>query len=348
LRRRLAVARRELASLRREKTIVLAIAIQLFIAAFSSFLVVGLVTLYSPAAAGGAVTVDVGVSGNASDALAPVVASGDGRDVTRYDSRRDALQGFRNREVDAVLDATRRPAGNVSVEAVAPEGDFRTTLVVVQLKGALSSFERQQRASMTSRLTRQPLPTPEEVGGNPYFGFTYTVLVPLLAFLPVFISGSITADSLTEELERGTLELLRVAPLTPAHIVDGKALATATLAPIQAGAWFALLSVNGIRMAHPLPMLVLVGALATVTVSAGAALALAIGERRGAQLLYSLGALAVFGVASLAPENPANALAKLAIGSASPATYAVVAVSVVVAVACYAAVRALAARAVRT
>lgn len=45
---RVIVARRELSVLRREKTTVLALLIQLFIAAFSSFLVVGLVSLYAP------------------------------------------------------------------------------------------------------------------------------------------------------------------------------------------------------------------------------------------------------------------------------------------------------------
>jgi len=45
---RLTIAGRELSGLRAEKTILLAIAIQLFIAAFSSFLVVGLVSMYDP------------------------------------------------------------------------------------------------------------------------------------------------------------------------------------------------------------------------------------------------------------------------------------------------------------
>jgi len=51
---RLTIAGRELSGLRAEKTILLAIAIQLFIAAFSSFLVVGLVSMYDPGSLGGA------------------------------------------------------------------------------------------------------------------------------------------------------------------------------------------------------------------------------------------------------------------------------------------------------
>ena len=59
---RATIARRDLASLRSEKTIVLALLIQLFIAAFSSFLVVGLTSLYDPGSVQGG-GVDVGVSG---------------------------------------------------------------------------------------------------------------------------------------------------------------------------------------------------------------------------------------------------------------------------------------------
>jgi len=74
----------------------------------------------------------------------------------------------------------------------------------------------------------------------------------------------------------------------------------------------------------------------------------AVGERRGAQLLYSLGILAAFGAASLAPENPANAIAKQAIGSPTAATYGVVATTGFVAAAGYLGARTLAERSVRT
>lgn len=346
MRSRLAVARRELDSLGREKTIVLALAIQLFVAAFSSFLVVGLVALHNPDSTDGAVTIEVGVAGNASGDLAPVVATGESRQVELYDDRAAALGAFRNGSVDAVLVARGDPSGRTFVEAIAPEGDFRTTLVVVQLRDALAAFERERRADLASRLTRQPVPMPPESDGNPYYGFSYTVLVPLLAFLPVFISGSITADSLAEEIERGTLELLRVAPLSAGEIVDGKALATVALAPAQVALWLALLAINGTPVAHPVPILVLVTALTAVAVAMGATLALALQERRAAQMLYSLGILAAFALATLAPVNPANAVATFAIGSPTTGGYALVGASVVVAAAFYLLARTLADRVV--
>lgn len=334
--RRLTLTRRELWSLRVEKTIVLALLIQLFVAAFSSFLVVGLVSMYSPGATQGAYTVEVGVAGNATDELAPVVAEGDARRVARYADREAATRAFERGQVDALLLATERPNGRVVVDAVAPEGSFRTTLVVVQLKDALADFERQRRAELSHRLERKPLDLPPEAPANPYFGFTYTVLVPLLAFLPAFISGSIAADSLAEERERNTLDLLRVTPLSLPEIVDGKSLAFVAIAPAQAALWFAFLWANGTPVHNPLLVLVLVAAVTTVLVGAGQALALRVPNRRESQLLYSFGALLVFGGASLLPEPPQNAVAKLAVGSPSTSTYAVVAGSVLLAAGAYA------------
>jgi ABC-type Na+ efflux pump permease subunit len=340
LRERLVVTRRELASLRAEKTVLLAVAIQLFVAAFSSFLVVGLVALYAPGAAGGSATVVVAVSGNASDELAPVIEEGPTREALTYTSRsaaRDALEGGR---ADAAVHATLRPAGNVSVEAVVPEGSFRTTLAVAELAEAFEAFERERRADLAERLERTPLPVPESSGGS-FVGFTYTVLLPLLVFLPVFISGSVAVDSLSEELERGTFELLRVTPLSVPEIVDGKALASATLVPVQVAAWLALLSLNGVRVAAPLATVLLAAGFGALAVAVGSALALLVPERRSAQLLYSVVVLAGFSGALFLPVSPPNAVARLAIGSAGAGTYALLAGVLALAAGGYAGVRVL-------
>ncbi|UWG47640.1 ABC-type Na+ efflux pump, permease component [Halanaeroarchaeum sp. HSR-CO] len=335
MRRRLRIARRTIGSLRSEKTILLAIAIQLFVAAFSSFMVVGLVSLTDPGATEGGYEVDMAVSGNASDDLLAAVDSGESRDAMEFESRESAVIALSNGRVDGVLHAEYIERGRIHVDAVAPEGDFETTLVVVEMKDALGEFERQKRIAMSHRLTRQPLAVPEPPQSNPYFEFTYTVLIPVLAFLPAFISGSITADSLAEEIERGTLELLRVAPVTPAQIVDGKALAMVAIAPAQAALWLGLLAFDGTSIARPGAILLLVLATTTILVTLGAGLALLIRRRAEAQLLYSLTALALFGLALFAPEGPPAAIAKLAVGTATPITDATVIASFVVAVGAY-------------
>jgi ABC-type Na+ efflux pump permease subunit len=159
-------------------------------------------------------------------------------------------------------------------------------------------------------------------GGSPYYGFTYTVLVPLLMFLPVFISGSIAVDSLTEESQRGTLELLRVAPVSVGDIVDSKLFATASLAPAQALAWLVLLGVNGTEVRNVSLLVVLVTGLSLAVVAFGVGIALWSSDRRQAQFLYSTGIIAAATLGGLLPEHPANTVARLAIGTTSRTTLA--------------------------
>jgi ABC-type Na+ efflux pump permease subunit len=328
---RLTVATRELASLRSEKTIVLALAIQLFIAAFSSFLVVGLVTMYDPGSVEG-YGLDLGVAGDAADEFVPVAAEEPDVDATTYPSEAAAMQAFQDRRVDAVVVTDRLADDRIRASVTAPEGSFETTVTVVTLRQVLQRFETDLREQRSRWLDRRPVPVPDRVGSSPYFGFTYTVLVPLLLFLPVFIGGSIAVDSLAEEIERGTLELLRVSPATPVEVLEGKLLAAAGPVPLQAALWIALLRFDGTGVARVPELLTYVAALATTVSAVGLALAALAADRRLAQFLYSAGILVVFAATLLLPESPANTVARLAIGSPGPGTYVSLAGAVLLAV----------------
>ena len=321
---RLRIARRDLAALSSEKTIVLAIVIQLFVAGFSSFLVVGLVSMYDPTSIEGG-SVGVGVAGDEDGDLVRSLAEVDGIDAVQYGDGGDALEHFQRNELDAVLLATRTDDGRIHVQAIVPDSGVRSTLVVTRLRDGLQHVERTERSSMEHRLEVQPLDLPEGGSASPYFGFTYTVLVPLLIFLPVFISGSIAVDSVSEELDRGTLELLLAAPVTILDVVDGKLLAAAGLAPLQAALWLGLLHANGIAVGNVLAILLLVTATAAAVVAIGLAIALLAPDRRQGQIVYSVGVLSVFVVAGLLPEQPANTVAKLAIDSPTTTTWLLVA-----------------------
>ncbi|TKX77098.1 ABC transporter permease, partial [Halorubrum sp. SD626R] len=283
---RLTVAGRELAGLRAEKTILLAIGIQLFIAAFSSFLVVGLVSMYDPGALDAA-EIEVAASGDAVDA-------GDGG------------------------------GDRIAVRVTAPDATVETTVLVVQLREVLRAYELDERRDRAAYLTESPLPLPAQSGSSPYFTFTYTVLIPVLVFLPVFISGSLVVDSITEEIDEGTLELLRVAPVTLGEIIDGKALAAVAIAPAQALLWLLLLRANDTPVANVPTILVLMTALTALVVALAVAISALAPDRRAAQFLYSIGVLALFGGATAMAGGPANAVARLAIDSADATTTALV------------------------
>ena len=319
---RLTIAGRELRVLGREKTIVLALVIQLFVAGFSGFLVVGLVSLYDPGSVDG-YGIEAAVTGDASDEMLAAIDDREAITATEYTSAAGAFAAFDEGRAQAVFEATERD-GRIEVVVTAPEGSIQTTLVVSESQEALRALERAERADRAASLEVVPLELPPDRGGNPYFDFTYTVLLPLLVFLPVFISGSITVDSITEESERGTLELLRVAPVSLVQIVDGKALAMIAIAPLQAVTWLALLSVNGVGVANGAWLFALVTAATVIVVGFAVAISLLAADRRSAQLLFSVGVLLLFAGASFLPGSPANTAALLAIDSATTGTYAAV------------------------
>lgn len=298
----------------------LALLIQLFVAGFSSFLVVGLVSMYDPASVEGG-SVSVAIAGEGGEDVTDSLESVHGIEPVHFADPEEARNRFRDGRFDAALLVMESEDGRLRIRASVPDSGVRSTLVVVRLRDGLEQLERDRRTTFRHRLAFEPLAVPEEGSGSPYVGFTYTVLVPLLCFLPVFISGSIAVDSVSEELERGTFELLRSAPITLVDVLDGKLLAAASLAPLQVVLWLGLLRFNGIPIEHALPVLGIVSALAAALVGLGIAIALLAPDRRQAQLVYSVGVLSVFVVASLLPEHPANTVAKLAIGSPTGTTW---------------------------
>ncbi|QLH83718.1 ABC transporter permease [Halosimplex pelagicum] len=351
---RLTVAKRDLSSLSREKTIVLALLIQLFVAAFSSFLVVGLTSLYSPGSVSAGEIV-VGVAGEHDDALVRAANDQQGVRTIVYPSPEAARDAYHDGNVHATLLAG-DSGDRIDVTVIAPTESIETTLIVDQVRTLLESVERTERIARSNSLDRSTVPLPEDVDASPYFGFTYTVLVPLLLFLPPFISGSVAVDALTEEIERGTLELLRVAPLSLVDIVDGKALAMILIAPVQAAMWIGLLGFNGIAVANVPQILLVVTALTTLVVTLGLSLGVLTAKRRQAQLLYSV--LVIFGFGALtaasgnsfvaehlfALEHPATTVAKLAVDSATTVTTVHVAAYTVAAAVLFVGARRLVAR----
>lgn len=339
---RLVIAKRELQVLAREKTIILALVIQLFVAAFSGFLVVGLVSLYDPGSVDG-YQINAAVTGDGSDEMLSAIDQRAAISGTQYETSAAALSEFESGEVDAVFQTTQQN-GQLLVTMTAPEGSIETTLIVSEGQEALLALERQLRVDRSGSLVNPPLPLPPDTGGNPYFDFTYTILLPLLVFLPVFISGSITVDSITEESDQGTLELLRVAPVTLVDIIDGKSVAMIAIAPLQAMVWLFLLSLNGVAIANAGWLFAFVTATATIVVALSVAVSLLAPDRRSAQLLFSVGVLLFFAGATLLPADPANTAARLAIDSATPTTRLAVVVYGAVAIAAAIGVRQLAKR----
>ncbi len=342
--RRITIAGREISALSREKTIVLALLIQLFIAAFSSFLVVGLASLYDPGSADG--EIEVGVTGDQQAKLVEVIQESERVSESVYEDEATAMEAFDRGEVNAVAIVDNEPTDQgkrIAIDAIVPGDSLETTVTVSTLRELFMEFEEAERTLRADFLEFTMVDRPSDDSGGDdfteYFTFTYTILIPLLLFLPPFISGSVVVDSVTEELERGTFDLLRVAPVSLTDIVDGKAFGMILLAPLQALLWIVLLRLNGIAISHISLLLLFVLSVATITTAIGLLLGLLTGSRRSAQLLYSVVVLALFAAAALLPEHPAGTVASLAVDSATVTTFAHVTGITIVAVTIYATVR---------
>ncbi|MBI4361998.1 MAG: ABC transporter permease subunit [Euryarchaeota archaeon] len=315
-----ALAKRELRGVAAERTLVLALFLQLFIALFSSFLAFGLVALYSPEELRGiqGPRVTVGLVGG-DPGLEETLRAGRIR-VISYTTAGEALRDFYSRRLAAVLTVAPpepgKPPGSAPVELdlVLPKNDLQGTLALVRLRAPLESFEEQVRHARAPHLP-DPYQLPEPARASPaMFELAYGLLLPLLVFLPGFISGALTIDLLTREWEEKTLDLLLVGPLTLRGVVMGKVIASSLLVPPQVALWLALLSLNNITTTSP-HLLILLGTLSGVLLtSAAATFALAFKERSQVQVVYSLFLILAFLTSFSIAGGPVNAATRLALG----------------------------------
>lgn len=344
--RSLRIARKDLRDIFRERTVVLALILQLFIAAFSSFLLVGLVSLYDPSEAEGRISSRVAY-----------VGPGDFSRHLRNESapftlvpmeQQAALDAFHRGQVDAVIEELYEdPDSPRTVNLLFPQGELRTTLLVTLLKDHLKTYERQLREERSGQLATQVIVLDVPFEQSPYFSFSYALLVPLLLIVPVFLSGAIAADSVTQEIQTRTLELLRASPAGASGIFLGKVLAPVALAPAQGLLWILLLGFNGIPIANPLWILLFVTGLSLLFVTGAVFFGLTLRKPGDAQVAYSLLVLLLFGLTYLLPQPTLTTLARLSVGSLTSLEVASVAATLLAALLATAGAGALARRIMR-
>lgn len=313
MRRSLAIAGKDFRDIFRERTIILALVLQLFIAAFSSFLLVGLVSLYNPDEAE-----------TRTDSRIAYVGPGPfGRYLDQNSSLRVSIVTQANAKilfdqgsVDAIVEEMYdEPNGIRVVNLLLPEGELQTTLLVTVLKEQLKGYERELREAREDSIDSTIVYIDAPGSPNPFYAFAYSLLVPLLLAVPTFLSGAIAADAVTQEVDTRTLEILRSSPAGSRGIYVGKIVSPIILAPLQGLLWILLFRLNRIQIVHPIPMLILLTAITAIVVCAAVLFALALRKQGDAQVAYSLFVLLGLGLAQLLPQPVLTAFARLAVGS---------------------------------
>lgn len=315
------IAKKEFRGLINERTILLAILLQLFIALFSSFLMVGLTSMYDPSSLSkySRFRYNVAYAGNDSQVLDYLTNS---RDFRVYPMNlSDGVAALKERKLSAVIwvpDTLPDAQEPVKITLYTLQNDLQSAIVDVKLKDIFLKYETDLRAVRAGRLHDMPVPLsiPKGSGGGDFYEFVYGLLIPLLVFMPAIIASALVIDLLTEEYQHETLETLISTPVTFTEVVWGKVLACELMVPVQAGAWILLLMINGIAIRNAGLILIQVSVTSFILILLGTLTALHYRERTAAQFIFSTALVVVMLLALALPDNPLNLLTRLAVGTA--------------------------------
>lgn len=307
-----AVVKKELTSVVRDRTIIISILIQLFIASFSSALLLGMLSLYDSDTImkfGGA-GIKIGMVGTETQLNSFV--SQRGLAVVPFATLGDAEAVFFQGGVSAILVVPEGVQGTAEIKLYLPDNEAVSSIIRMVVQEPLKQYENYLRGQngIEVRYT--------DLKGKPStsFEFIYSVLLPMLMFFPAFVSGSMSVDSLTEEVENSTLPTLLSAPISLNGMISAKITSSVIIAILQCIAWLTLLQLNGIVIQHAGWIILLALIVAGLTSTAAMLGAVLLKDRERSQFIYSLTLLAATSISTLLNISPITTLSRLAIGDA--------------------------------
>ena len=306
-----AIVNKEIKSVLKEKTIVFAIVIQLLIAAFSSVILIGLMSFYDPGSIGQNTNIhfDVGLVGEGNSGPLASYLTDAGLTVIPIASADDAVSQMRSGDLDAVL-VIPNSTGVVNMQLYLPESDSTSTVELMVMESPLEKYEdylREQNGVHVMYTQMQGL-------SSTTFEFLYSFIIPMLMFFPAFIAGSMIIDSISEEVENKTLDTLMTSPISLNTVLFGKVAASVILAIIQCVAWVLLLSVNHLYIQNAVLVLLLAFIVAAFVTLGSAVISMYFKDRERSQFVYSILLMTVGGICLFANPSPISVMTRLATG----------------------------------
>jgi len=308
----LAVVKKEIASVLRDRTILIAILLQLFIASFSSALLLGMLSLYDADTIlrlGGA-GIRFGLVSSTEDDQLAVLMLNRGLNVIPFSTLAQAETAYYEGRVNTIIDAPQNANGLTEIKLYLPDSDTVSSLIRMVIQESLKQYENYLRTQKGVDVYYT------ELQGEPStsFEFVYSVLLPILMFFPAFVAGSMSIDSLTEEIENNTLQTLLSAPLTVNRMISAKIASVIILSGLQCAAWLVLLRSNGVAIQNTGWIFLLSLIVSGITATSGALGATLLNDRERSQFIYALMLLATVAISNLLNLSPITTLSRLAIG----------------------------------
>lgn len=313
------LAGKELRDVLRERSLITAFLIQMLLAGFSALLLAGLTALHSPEALDAAPDSDIAYVGDLEDGFHVLLRGVGNLGVTFLDAE-GAVAGFYAGSFDAVIqEEAPDPDGVRHLTIMLADGELETTLLSTQLRQLLIDYETGLRQERAGRLSQELVLLDTGVRPEVPYTFVYTTLIPLLVITPVFLSGAIAGDALSQESKTRTLLLLRSMPVSPTALVVGKLLVPVLLVPVQVMVWLGLFWLNGFPTNQPVLVLASATIMGILLTAAGTAIAATVRNESTTQAAYAVLVLALGVLSMLLPRDPLNLVSILSVGTVEPA-----------------------------
>ncbi len=305
----LRIALKDLRSIKKEKTILVVISLLFFVASFSSLVVFGLTLLYSPM---GYANAKIGLVGEAplfSSIVHPI----------RYDSIERAVKDLVEGRVDAVVVFNENLTGQNFITIYLPKEDIKAIKATLYLRKKLMEYQdaiRRIKGIPTLNLkvyeNGREIDVPE--GYSLHFRFVYVMLIPLLAVTTAVITSAYLIDSICEEIETRTLDvLLTVVEL--GDIITGKILSSLILSVLLTIFWMLMLSLNGISIDHPALVMIIALSICFVLISLSLVISAFTMNREKAQLVFSIVVVSAIMLMFSNSVSPIGLLVRISAGS---------------------------------
>ncbi|AEA48115.1 ABC transporter permease [Archaeoglobus veneficus] len=309
------LAAKDLKSVGREKTFLMAVGLQLFVAMFASVLTFGLLVLYNPSYAGIGGDVEIGLVGDA-----PVLESV--LNAIKYDSIQQALEDFYSGKIDAVVWLPKENLSSTNfVRVYLPKEEVKAIQASIVLREKLVEYEEKLRelrgvpGEVNLKIYSPEFESVEVPEGSSVpFKLIYVVLIPLLMLTTAATAAGMFIDLITEEIESKTAHVLLATPLTPIEFIAGKVLAAIVLSAILAPTWMLLLILNGVEI-HSFALVALLSVAVSCIFISIAGIASLAGDRERAQLIFSLLVIGLIPVFFISHLTPAGLVTRIAAGS---------------------------------
>lgn len=305
--------KKDLRMIARERTIMSAISILVFVASFSSLVTFGLIFLYSPDAFM-FTEVNVGVAGNC-----PILKSYGDR---AYDSLSTALSDFYSGKVDAVLYLPEENISSINtVTLYISKNDISGVIAFTKAKKILQEYEKALRLQKEIpgddgfEMRYVDGRNAESVKGlSMTYRFIYAILIPLLLVTTAVISGGLVVDIITEEWETKTLHVITSTPMSLAEFIYSKLVTSFIISSMLSAIWIFMMEIN-MGVSNTILLFVLSVSFSAILSALSSIISSALKDRERSQLLFSILMVSIVTVSFSSPSMIAGVSARVSAGS---------------------------------